>query len=130
MIKEGQNLGQYIRELRQTKVITLRAMAEALGFSAAYLSDVELNRRIPSRKRIAQVVCYFYELGVCANRRVMFDAMLEMAGQMSRERRALIDMYECIKSSHGKCSDLDLSQMVQDIGAALWRDVLFEGEKS
>jgi transcriptional regulator with XRE-family HTH domain len=42
-------LGQYIRELREKKDLSLREFAKMLGgLSAPFLSDVELNRRYPS----------------------------------------------------------------------------------
>lgn len=44
-------LGEYIRELRDKKDISLREFAEKLGgLSAAFLSDIELGRRYPSEK--------------------------------------------------------------------------------
>src|SRR5437879_7172125 len=44
-------LGQYIRELREKKDLSLREFAKKLGgLSAAFLSDVELGRRHPSDK--------------------------------------------------------------------------------
>ena len=39
--------GKFIREQRKEKGITLRAMAEAMDFSAPYWSDIEKGRRNP-----------------------------------------------------------------------------------
>lgn len=39
--------GQYIRDIRQNRNITLRSVAERLGIAPAYLCDVEYNRRNP-----------------------------------------------------------------------------------
>ena len=41
-------LGQRIRELRETKDLSLRELAKKLDVSAAFLSDIELGRRFPS----------------------------------------------------------------------------------
>jgi transcriptional regulator with XRE-family HTH domain len=42
-------LGEYIRELRQQKDLSLRDFAKRLGGkSAAFISDIELGRRFPS----------------------------------------------------------------------------------
>jgi transcriptional regulator with XRE-family HTH domain len=41
-------LGQWIRELRDERDISLREFAKKLGCSAAYWSDVELGRRYAS----------------------------------------------------------------------------------
>lgn len=41
-------LGEYIRELREKKDISVRELARQLKVSAAFLSDIELGRRHPS----------------------------------------------------------------------------------
>ena len=42
-------MGQYIRELRDKRDLSLRELAKELGgMSAAFLSDIELGRRFPS----------------------------------------------------------------------------------
>ena len=41
-------LGEYIRELRENKDISVRELARQLHVSAAFLSDIELGRRHPS----------------------------------------------------------------------------------
>lgn len=42
-----QNFGEFLQKKREEKQITLRKMAELLGFSAPFLSDVEKDRRNP-----------------------------------------------------------------------------------
>ena len=46
-------LGERIRELRESKDISLREFAAKLGLSAPFVSDVELGRRFPSHKVLA-----------------------------------------------------------------------------
>ena len=41
------NFGEFLQRKREEKQITLRRMAELLGFSAPFLSDVEKDRRNP-----------------------------------------------------------------------------------
>jgi transcriptional regulator with XRE-family HTH domain len=49
-------LGQRIRELREKQDLSLRELAERLGgLSAAFLSDIELGRRYPSDKVLADM---------------------------------------------------------------------------
>lgn len=43
----AQTFGSVIRAARQRKGLTLREVARRLGISAAYLSDMELDRRNP-----------------------------------------------------------------------------------
>ena len=49
------NLGEKIRELRGDKDISLRELAKRLELSAAFLSDIELGRRYPSKKVLQQL---------------------------------------------------------------------------
>lgn len=41
------NFGEFLQRKREERKITLRKMAEQLGFSAPFLSDVEKDRRNP-----------------------------------------------------------------------------------
>lgn len=47
-IREQRKFGERVRELREAKKMTLRALAKALGVSAPFVSDVEHGRRMPS----------------------------------------------------------------------------------
>lgn len=48
-------LGERIRQLREEKDLSLRELAEELGLSAPFLSDVELSRRYPSEKVLSDL---------------------------------------------------------------------------
>ncbi|SRR6266404_974295 len=48
-------LGERIRQLREEKDLSLREFAEKLGLSAAFVSDIELGRRYPSKKVLADI---------------------------------------------------------------------------
>lgn len=48
-------LGQRIRELREARDLSLRELAKSMNISAAFLSDVELGRRHPSDKVLADM---------------------------------------------------------------------------
>jgi transcriptional regulator with XRE-family HTH domain len=54
-------LGERIRELREEKDISLRELAKKLDISAAFLSDVELNRRFPSEDVLAKIAKHLNE---------------------------------------------------------------------
>lgn len=47
MSTQYQNFGEFLQRKREERKITLRKMAEQLGFSAPFLSDVEKDRRNP-----------------------------------------------------------------------------------
>lgn len=48
-------LGERIRELREERDLSLRELASRIRVSAAFLSDVELGRRHPSDKHMAEI---------------------------------------------------------------------------
>lgn len=60
-----QNFGAFLQRKREEKGITLRKMAERLGFSAPFLSDVEKDRRNPPElaklEQIAEILGLTYE---------------------------------------------------------------------
>lgn len=59
------NFGEFLQRKREEKQITLRRMAELLGFSAPFLSDVEKDRRNPPElaklEQIADILSLSYE---------------------------------------------------------------------
>ncbi len=54
------NFGEFLQRKREEKQITLRKMADKLGFSAPFLSDVEKGRRNPPElsklKQISEIL--------------------------------------------------------------------------
>lgn len=59
------NFGAFLHAKREEKRITLRKMAEMLGYSAPFLSDVEKDRRNPPElaklEQIAKILDLTYE---------------------------------------------------------------------
>jgi len=59
------NFGEFLQRKREEKRITLRKMAEMLGYSAPFLSDVEKDRRNPPElaklEQIAKILDLTYE---------------------------------------------------------------------
>jgi transcriptional regulator with XRE-family HTH domain len=51
-------LGEYIRELREEKDLSLRELAKKLEISAPFLSDIELGHRYPSDKVLASLAIF------------------------------------------------------------------------
>ena len=56
--QEERNLGEMIRETRKTKGLGLRETARHLEVSAAYLTDIEKNRRTPSDARLQELAIW------------------------------------------------------------------------
>ena len=49
------SLGQRIRELRDKAALSLRGLANRIGISSPFLSDIELGRRFPSEEILAKL---------------------------------------------------------------------------
>ena len=49
------SLGQRLRELRDKVSLSLRKLADQIGISAPFLSDIELGRRFPSEEILAKL---------------------------------------------------------------------------
>ena len=48
-------LGERIREIRETRDLSLRELASRVGVSPPFMSDVELGRRFPSDKHMVAI---------------------------------------------------------------------------
>ena len=48
-------LGECLRELRESKDLSVRELSKRIGVSAAFLSDVELGRRHPSEDVLSKL---------------------------------------------------------------------------
>ncbi|HEY1757854.1 MAG TPA: helix-turn-helix transcriptional regulator [Bryobacteraceae bacterium] len=64
-------LGEYIRELREKKDLSVRELAKTLNVSAPFLSDVELGRRHPSEEVLVRLAS---ELGTKADELKKYDS--------------------------------------------------------
>src|SRR5664279_56260 len=71
-----QTIGDAIRHLREQQGLSLRALADRIGVSAPFLSDVERNRR--STERLADFA---------AALDVSLDSLLRFDARLSRELR-------------------------------------------
>jgi len=52
-------LGEYIRQLREAKDISLREFAGRLNLTPAFISDIELGKRNPSKDVLNQMAEFF-----------------------------------------------------------------------
>ena len=58
------SVGTLFRQAREARHMSLRSLARHLGISPSYLSDIELDRRIPAEELLT-VLCW--NLGLSAN---------------------------------------------------------------
>lgn len=69
-------LGATIRAARERRELSIRALADDLDISAAYLHDIEHNRRIPSEAKMREI----------ANTLLLdFDELLEQSGRLGEQ---------------------------------------------
>lgn len=70
------NFGDFLQKKREEKKVTLRKMADMLGFSAPFLSDVEKDRRNPPEKDKLDMIVNI--LGLSEEEK---DLMFNLAGR-------------------------------------------------
>ena len=109
MMRDG--FGVKLRELRQNKGMTLRALAEAAGVDFTYLSKIENDRLVPSASAI---------LALAAELEGNSDELLALAG------KAPADVGDMLQKSQGarmffrsamstNLSEEDWKKLLQDI---------------
>ena len=63
------NFGDFLQKKRMERQITLRKMAELLGFSAPYLTDIEKDRRNPPEMESLEQISKILNLSECCRTR-------------------------------------------------------------
>lgn len=56
LLKTRWSLGETMRQIRKSAGITLRDQALSIGVSASYLSDLELGRRLWTKKLVKKLM--------------------------------------------------------------------------
>lgn len=77
MNAQYQNFGEFLQKKREEKKITLRKMAEMIGVSAPYLSDIEKSRRNPPEMEKLEMISRILLLSDDDK-----STMLDLAGKM------------------------------------------------
>lgn len=103
------NFGEFLQKKREEKKVTLRKMADMLGFSAPFLSDVEKDRRNPPEIDKLEMIVSI--LGLSEEEK---DLMFNLAGR--RRNTVAPDLLEYImerdyvSSALRTARDLDASE--------------------
>lgn len=74
-------LGEYVRQARKRSQRTLRELAQALGITPSYLSDIENDRRVPSQEVLE---------GLAKHLRLDLDELLARAGRLDPQTQAYL----------------------------------------
>ena len=120
-------LGDYLREQRQSARLSLRQLAEVAGVSNPYLSQVERGLRKPSAEVLQQIAkalrisaeALYVRAGLLEERgdRIEVEAAILADPRLSeRQRRVLLDIYDTFRTENARASDVPIETAV---GAAL-----------
>ena len=103
------NFGDFLQRKRTERQITLRKMAELLGFSAPYLTDIEKDRRNPPEMdkldQIAQILLLSDE-----ERTVMLDLAGKMRNTVAPDLPEYIMERDYVSAALRTARDLDASE--------------------
>lgn len=94
-------LGGYIRQARQSAGMEARALAATLGVAAPYVSDIELNRRIPSEAILN---------GIAAALNVPAADLFAYAGRLDAATRAYLASHPLAMHLLRRIAALDLTE--------------------
>ena len=103
----GRNIGEYIREQRNTTKISLRELAKQAGVSNPYLSQIERGLRKPSAEILQQIAkglrisaeVLYVEAGILQQREggALADAIVAATDLTERQKQVLLDVYESFR---------------------------------
>jgi transcriptional regulator with XRE-family HTH domain len=103
----SRDIGEYIRQQRNTAKISLRQLAKLAGVSNPYLSQVERGLRKPSAEILQQIAkglrisaeALYIQAGILEQRQggPVVDAVLADPGLSERQKQVLLDVYESFR---------------------------------
>ncbi len=102
------NIGAYIREQREQAKDSIRQLAQAVGASSPYLSQVERGLRRPSAEILQQIArglrisaeALYVQAGILDHREgqaTVTDAIMADTELTERQKQMLIDIYESFR---------------------------------
>jgi transcriptional regulator with XRE-family HTH domain len=112
-----ENLGEYLREQRESAGLSLRKLAEQTGVSNPYLSQIERGLRRPSAEVLQQLAkalrisaeTLYVQAGILdpndAEVRSVELAVLADPGLTERQKQSLLDVYESFRAANGTPAD-------------------------
>ena len=103
-------LGEYIREQRESAKISLRELAKSAGVSNPYLSQIERGLRKPSAEILQQIAkglrisaeALYVQAGILDEREAspVRDAILADEGLSERQKQTLLEIYESFRTQN------------------------------
>ena len=103
------NFGDFLQKKRMEKRITLRKMAELLGITPPYLTDIEKDRRNPPEKekleRISQILTLSDE-----DKTLMYDLAGKKRNSVAPDLPDYIMEHDYVSAALRTARDLDASE--------------------
>src|SRR4051795_13483718 len=111
----GRDIGDYIREQRNTAQISLRQLAKLAGVSNPYLSQIERGLRKPSAEILQQIAkalrisaeALYVQAGILDERYGDSDvpgAVLGDPGITERQKQVLLEIYDSFRKENEESS--------------------------
>ena len=104
------NLGDYIREQRNSAQISLRQLAKLAGVSNPYLSQIERGLRKPSAEILQQIAkglrisaeALYVKAGILEEKpaSAVTDAVLADPSLSERQKQVLLDVYQSFRGEN------------------------------
>ncbi len=111
MTPSTMNFGGFLQKKREEKEITLRKMAELLGFSAPFLSDVEKDRRNPPELAKLEQIANILELST-SEKETMYDLAGKKRGSIPPDLPEYIMSHDCVITALRIARDSDAGEKV------------------
>jgi transcriptional regulator with XRE-family HTH domain len=113
----GRDIGDYIRQQRNSAQISLRQLAKLAGVSNPYLSQIERGLRKPSAEILQQIAkglrisaeALYVQAGILEQRvgGAVVDAVLADPDLTERQKQVLLDVYETFRRDNASVRQPD-----------------------
>lgn len=104
-----QNFGDFLQKKRTEKEITLRKMAEMIGITAPYLTDIEKDRRNPPEMEKLETIARILNLSD-EDKAIMFDLAGKKRNSVAPDLPEYIMERDYVSAALRTARDLDASE--------------------
>ena len=109
MNTQYQNFGEFLQRKRTEKQITLRKMAEMIGITARYLTDIEKDRRNPPEMEKLELISRILMLND-EDKTTMYDLAGKKRNSVAPDLPDYIMEHDYVSAALRTARDLDASE--------------------
>ena len=109
MNTQYQNFGEFLQRKRTEKQITLRKMAEMIGITASYLTDIEKDRRNPPEMEKLELISQILTLND-EDKTTMYDLAGKKRNSVAPDLPDYIMEHDYVSAALRTARDLDASE--------------------